>query len=59
MAKDEKKRPIRITGRVIETKTKQGLANLRVEAWDKDLICHDLVGSAVTEGPISNTFCSH
>ena len=26
----------------------QGIAGLRVEAWDKDMICNDLVGSAVT-----------
>lgn len=35
----------RITGRVIDLKTREGLAGLRVEAWDKDLIFNDLVGA--------------
>lgn len=39
---------IHITGRVIDRKTRCGIAGLRIEAWDKDLICNDLVGSAVT-----------
>jgi len=39
----------RIRGQVIDTKTKRGIQGLRVEAWDKDLICSDLVGSAVTD----------
>jgi receptor-binding and translocation channel-forming TcA subunit of Tc toxin/ABC toxin-like protein/neuraminidase-like protein len=43
------KKLIRITGRVIERKTKQGLSNLRVEAWDKDLIVKDAVGAATTD----------
>ena len=33
----------RVTGTVISNKTRQGLAGLRVEAWDKDLIVNDLV----------------
>ena len=37
-----------ITGRIIDRQTRLGLARLRVEAWDKDLIYSDLVGSAVT-----------
>jgi len=37
-----------LSGRVIDRATSQGLADLRVEAWDKDLLCDDLVGSAVT-----------
>lgn len=37
-----------IAGRIIDAKTRP-VAGLRVEAWDKDLICNDLVGSAVTD----------
>ena len=39
----------RINGRVIDKKTKKGLSAIRVEAWDKDLICNDLVGSTTTD----------
>ena len=39
----------RINGRVIDGATRQGIAALRVEAWDKDLISNDLVGSSVTD----------
>lgn len=42
-------RTFRILGRVIERESRRGIAELRVEAWDKDLIIDDLVGSAVTE----------
>ena len=38
----------RIQGRVIERQSRQGIGKLRVEAWDKDLIFNDLVGSAIT-----------
>ena len=38
-----------ITGRVIDRKSHQELAGLRVEAWDKDFIVNNLVGSAVTD----------
>jgi outer membrane protein assembly factor BamB len=38
-----------ILGRVISRTSQQGVSNLRVEAWDKDLIVNDLVGSAVTD----------
>lgn len=37
-----------ITGRVITETKNQGIANLRVEAWDKDVKYHDLLGSSIT-----------
>ena len=43
------KKNYRIFGKIIDLRTQQGLAELRVEAWDKDLILDDLVGSAVTD----------
>ena len=38
-----------IQGRVTDSHSGQGIANLCVEAWDKDLLFDDLVGSAVTD----------
>ncbi|MGC1376962.1 MAG: hypothetical protein WA821_12090 [Anaerolineales bacterium] len=37
-----------ITGQVISQQSRQGLPGLCVEAWDKDMILNDMVGSAVT-----------
>lgn len=42
-------RRYQIDGRVIDAQAGRGIADLRVEAWDKDLIFDDLVGSAVTD----------
>lgn len=39
----------RITGRVIDRKTRHGTSGLRVEAWDKDHVLDDFVGSATTD----------
>ncbi len=36
-------------GRVIDRKSQSGIAGLRVEAWDKDLIFDDFVCSALTD----------
>lgn len=39
----------RISGSVIDQKTRREVAGVRVEAWDKDLIYNDLVGNAITD----------
>ena len=38
-----------ISGRVVNSQTQQGVSGLYIEAWDKDLIFDDLVGSAITD----------
>ncbi len=43
------KRAFHIVGRVLERMTRSRIAGVRVEAWDKDVIVDDLVGSAVTD----------
>jgi len=42
-------RHFRIAGRVVDKQSNQGIADVRVEAWDKDLIVDDLVGAAITD----------
>lgn len=38
-----------IIGRVIDKQTQRGVRALRVEAWDKDLLVNDMVGSTFTD----------
>ncbi len=38
-----------ISGKVINRQTTKGITDLRVEAWDKDLIFDDFVGVAITK----------
>ena len=41
---------LQINGKIIDSKTRQGLEGLLVEAWDRSLFFKDLVGAAVTDG---------
>ena len=47
--KDRQEKPLRIAGRIVDSKTKSSEAGLRVEAWDKDLRVKEVIGSAVTD----------
>lgn len=43
------RKTFRIWGRVVDSRTGQGIGGLRIEAWDQDLVFNDFVGSAVTD----------
>ncbi|WP_372950608.1 neuraminidase-like domain-containing protein [Mariniphaga sp.] len=45
MTKDK----ITITGSIISKQTNEGVPELRIEAWDKDLLIDDYLGEAVTD----------
>ncbi|MCP5108627.1 MAG: hypothetical protein GY950_34900, partial [bacterium] len=38
----------KISGMIVDSTSKRGIPDLKIEAWDKDLVFNDLVGSAVT-----------
>lgn len=51
-------RVFHIIGKVLDRKTRRGFSGLRIEAWDKDCVYDDQIGSAVTDtrGAFSITF---
>lgn len=46
---NKKEERLRISGRIVDRNTRQGITGLRIEAWDKDLFIDDLVGSDETD----------
>lgn len=49
MAKQKRENQFAIEGQIINRKNQKGIPRLRVEAWDKDLVCDDLLGTAQTD----------
>jgi hypothetical protein len=47
--KDKEEKPLKIVGRIVDSKTKDGGGGLRVEAWDKALIVKAAIGTATTD----------
>lgn len=45
----KKTKAVHISGRVLDQESRRGAAGLRVEAWDKDMICDDVIGHALTD----------
>ena len=43
-------RVFQIIGKVLDRKTRRGVAELRIEAWDKDPLYDGQIGSDVTDG---------
>ena len=43
---------ITIAGFILTQKTKKGIANLKVEAWDREMLVDDFVGSVVTNSEV-------
>ncbi len=39
----------RVSGKVLHSQTGKGIPDLRIEAWDKDLIIDDLLGNALSD----------
>src|SRR5260370_21406190 len=48
MANNMSTRSFRTSGHVVDAKVHGGVPSLRVEGWDKERLCHDLVACEVT-----------